>query len=84
MLFGRGDDFVPDQVHADVSGFGTIEVKSVNRLFNVLAEFGPGVGLRENRFGQAFRAVSAVCLLRDLEDQFIHISTLVEIGEVVQ
>jgi hypothetical protein len=84
MLFGRGDDFVSDQAHADVSGFGTIELKSVDRFFDVLPEFGPDVTLRENRFGQAFRAVPAVCLLGDLEDQFIHIITLVEIGDVVQ
>jgi hypothetical protein len=84
MLLGRGDNFVPDQVHADVRGFWTIEVKSVDRLFDVLAEFSPGIAFCENRFGQAFSTVPAVSILGDFEDQFIHITTLVEIGDVVQ
>jgi hypothetical protein len=71
-------------VHADVSRFGTIEVKGGDRFFDVLAELNPSVSLRKDRFGQTFGTVTAVCLLGDLEDQFIHITTLVEIGDVPQ
>src|SRR5277367_2449957 len=61
-------------MHPDVGGFGVVEIEGVDGFFYVFAEVGPGVGLREDCFGQAFGAVAAVGVLGDLEDEFVHIS----------
>jgi hypothetical protein len=80
----RGKDFVSYQVHTNVSGFGTIEVERGDGLPDVLTELVPSVALGKDRFCQAFGAVPAISLLRDLEDKFIHITTLVESGDLAQ
>ena len=63
-------------MHSNLIGLGAIEVEGVNRFQDIRSELFPGVTLREDGLGEAFRAVPAVGFLGDLKYQLVHNTTL--------
>ena len=50
-----------------------IEKECVHRFDDIAPKLVPGVGLREDVFGQAFGAKTAIGFLNDFEHEFLHI-----------
>jgi hypothetical protein len=63
-------------VHSNLGRLGAIEVEGVHRFQDIASELFPGVTLRENGLGEAFRAVPAVGFLGNLKYQLVHITTV--------
>ena len=71
----QGETFVPDQVETHAFWLRLRRIKEVafDRLIHRLAQFRPGIALRDNRLRQAFRDESTIRLLRHLKNQIAHV-----------
>lgn len=61
-------------MQANANGYLPVEEETRDRLADVPPQFVPCVGLREDIFGQALHAVTAVGFLHNLKHQLDHTS----------
>ena len=63
-------------MHSNLGGLGAIEVEGVYRFQDVGSKLLPGITLREDGLGEAFRTVPTVGFLGYLEYQLVHNTTV--------
>lgn len=71
-----GEHFISDEMQPDACWLRAVKVERLHSFLDIGPQFAPRASLRKNALGETLGTKAAVCVLCDLEYDFVHALTL--------